>query len=97
VGPARAVTGGRALRGLTGVLAGGLVALLIALVVAAVVSRNAAMPGPGTATLVWHGIAAVVAVAAQVYADRRPDGRGLLAAVVVLLTAAALLFFQWLG
>jgi steroid 5-alpha reductase family enzyme len=91
------VTGGRALRGLTGVLAGGLVALLVALVVAWVVSRNTDMPGPGTATLVWHAIAAVVAVAAQVYADRRPDGRGLLAAVGVLLTAAALLFFQWLG
>jgi hypothetical protein len=84
-------------RGLTGVLAGGLVALLVALVIAWVVSRNADMPGPGTATLVWHAVAVVVAVAAQVYADRHRDGRGLLAAVVVLLTAAALLFFQWLG
>ena len=97
MGAVGTVSGGRVLRGLTGVLAGGLVALLVALVVAWVVSRNTDMPGPGTATLAWHAVAAVVAVAAQVYADRHRDGRGLLAAAAVLLTAAALLFFQWLG
>jgi hypothetical protein len=91
------VTAGRVLRGVTGVLAGGLVALLVALGIAGVVSDNMDMPGPGTGTLVWHGVAAVIAVVAQVYADRRPGPRGVLAAVVVLVTAAALLFFQWLG
>lgn len=95
MGATRAVSAGRVLRGLTGVLAGGLVALLVALGVAWVVSRNADMPGPGTGTLVWHAVAVAVAVPAQVYADRRPGAPGVAAAVVVLLTAAALLTFQW--
>jgi steroid 5-alpha reductase family enzyme len=95
VGPARTVIAARMLRGLTGVLAGGLVALLVALVVAWVVSHNTDMPGPGTGTLVWHVVAVVVAVPAQIYADRRPGVRGVLAAVLVLLTAAALLTFVW--
>ncbi|MCO1657514.1 hypothetical protein [Pseudonocardia humida] len=86
------MTAGRLLRGLTGVLAGGLVALLIALVIAWYVSGT---PGPGTGTLVWHALAAVVAVGAQVYADRHAGGRGAAAAVVVLATATALLVFQW--
>jgi hypothetical protein len=97
VGATRAVSAGRVLRGVTGVLAGGLVALLVALGVAWVVSDTADMPGPGTATLVWHAVAAVVAVPAQVYADRRPGPRGVLAAAVVLVAAAALLTFQWLS
>jgi hypothetical protein len=91
------VTATRVLRGVTGVLAGGLVALLVALVVAWVVSNNTDMPGPGTATVVWHAVAAVVAVAAQIYADRRSGARGVLAAVGVLAAAALLLYFQWLS
>jgi hypothetical protein len=55
------------------------------------------MPGPGTATVVWHAVAAVVAVAAQIYADRRSGARGVLAAVGVLAAAALLLYFQWLS
>jgi hypothetical protein len=97
VGAARAVTAGRVLRGLTGVLAGGLVVLLVALGVAWFVSDRAQMPGPGTGLLVWSAVAVAVAVPAQVYADRRPGPGGAAAAVVVLLAAAALLVLQWLG
>ena len=90
------MTAGRVLRGVSGVLAGGLVALLIALTVGWYLSSRTDMPGPGTPTLVWHAVAVVVAVPAQVYADRTAGPRGTVAALAVIVTAAALLVLQWL-
>jgi hypothetical protein len=81
---------------LSGVLAAGLVALLIALTVAWYLSSRTDMPGPGTATLVWHAVAVVVAIPVQIYADRTAGPRGTMAALVVIVTTAALLTLQWL-
>ena len=90
------MTAGRVLRGVSGVLAGGLAVLLIALTVAWYLSANADVPGPGTGTLVWHAVTVVVVVPAQAYADRNTGSRGTVAALAVGVTAAALLTLQWL-
>ena len=85
-----------ALRSVSGVLAAGMVALVVGLVVAYVVALREGSPGPGAATLLVHSVAAVAAVAAQVYADRTPGPRGTLAAVGVIVTIAVVLTVEWL-
>ena len=50
------------------------------LVVAWVVALQEGSPGPGVATLLVHAVAAVVAVLAQVFADRTAGPWGALAA-----------------
>ncbi|MBN9099515.1 MULTISPECIES: hypothetical protein [unclassified Pseudonocardia] len=84
------------LRGFSGLLAGGLAALAVALYVAWFVADRTGSVGPGASTLVWDSVAAVAAVAAQVYADRRAGARGAAAAVGVVAVTAAVLAAQWL-
>jgi hypothetical protein len=91
------VTAGRVLRGFAGVVTGGLVAALIALAVAWYLSSDTGFPGPETGAVVWHAVGVLVAVPAQVYADRHPDRRGNLVAALVIVGAAALLTVQWLA
>jgi len=85
-----------ALRTLSGVLAAGMVALVVGLVVAWVVALHEGSPGPGAATLLVHAGTAVVAVVAQVYADRTPGPRGALAASGVVVAVGAVLTLEWL-
>jgi hypothetical protein len=85
-----------ALRGLSGVLAGGMVALVVGLVVAWVVALQEGSPGPGVVTLLVHAVAAVVAVLAQVYADRTAGPWGAVAAAGVIVTVGAVLTVEWL-
>jgi cobalamin biosynthesis protein CobD/CbiB len=85
----------RVVRGFTGLLAGGLVALVLALGVAWVIADAEGAPGPGPVRMVGHLVAAVVAVAAQRYADRHHDGRGAVAALVVLAVTVAVLLIAW--
>jgi hypothetical protein len=85
------------LRTLSGVLVGGLVALALLLLAGWWYADRTGFPGPGRGMLIGHGVAAVVAVAAQVWVDRRPDRTGdlvaaLLAAAVVGGLAAVWLF-----
>jgi hypothetical protein len=84
------------LRGVSGVLTGGMIALVAGLVVAWVVALQQGSPGPGAVTLLVHAVAAVAAVAAQVYADRTPGPRGTLGAVGVIVTIAVVLTVEWL-
>jgi hypothetical protein len=76
----------------SGVLAGGLVALAVALVSSWVIATRLGVPGPPVSFLVWHALAAVAAVVLQVRADRARSA-GASAAVVVL--AAAVLSALW--
>ncbi len=85
------------LRAITGLLAGGLVALTVALVVAWIVADRIGSPGPGPGTLVWHGVAAIGAVVAQRQADRRTGALGWAAMAVVVTISAAVLAVQWLA
>jgi hypothetical protein len=84
-------------RTLTGLLAGGLVALALALVVAWFVADRIGSPGPGPGTLTWHAVAAVAAVLAQVQADRRGGRPGVLAMSAVVLITVVVLAVQWLA
>ncbi len=99
MGAACAVTaphlGERLSRGLSGVLAGGLVVLAIALCVAQWLASTAGRPGPGLATVAGHGVAAAVAVALQLVADRCRGRTAALASYVVVLLTACVLWFGW--
>jgi hypothetical protein len=98
VGAARTVTTGlgvRALRGLSGVLAGGLVALAVAVCAAQWLAGTSGRPGPGTATVAWHVSAALVTVALQLAADRLRGQVAVLASGSVLMIAAGVLWFGW--
>lgn len=87
----------KALRLVSGLLAGGLVALVLALGVAWSLAARENAPGPGVALVAGHLVAAVVAVTAQVYADRHRDGRGSLASLAVVAVTAAVLVIAWIA
>ncbi|MHA6629259.1 hypothetical protein ACU61A_27815 [Pseudonocardia sichuanensis] len=89
--------GVRLLRGLAGLLAGGLVALVLALVGAWFLAERLGVPGPTGATIAGHAVAAVLAVLAQRQADRRRDGVAAVAALAVVLVTAVVLAVQWLA
>lgn len=95
VGIVTGVPAGSWLRAVTGLLAGGLVALAVALACAWFVADRTGSAGPGPGTLVWHGIAAVAAVVAQRHADRHGDAIGTLAALAVAAVTVAVLAAQW--
>jgi hypothetical protein len=86
----------RLLRGFSGVLAGGLVALALALLVAGVVAQRHAVPGPGALSIAGHVVAAVVAVLVQRRADRTTGVAGAGAALGVVALTAVVLGVQWL-
>ena len=54
-------------------------------------------PGPGATSVAAHVVAALVAVIAQVTADRRSGGTALLSSLVVIFTASILMITQWWG
>ncbi|MEQ3551520.1 hypothetical protein WIS52_13685 [Pseudonocardia nematodicida] len=83
------------LRGLSGVLAGGLVVLALVLAGVEWLAGRGGLPGPGPGDLTTHLLAAVGAIAGQVVADRRGDRTGTLAALGVIGLAAAVLGFGW--
>ena len=87
---------GRWWRGFTGSLAAGLTLLAVVVLGAAVACAIRNVPGPGTAALVGHPIAAVVALAAQRVADSK-HGRvaGLAGVVVCVAVGLALWSFWW--
>ena len=85
-----------ALRALSGVLAAGMVALVGGLLVAYVVALREGAPGPGAATLLVHAVTAVLAVVAQVFADRTPGPRGAWTATGVIVAVGAVLAVEWL-
>lgn len=85
----------RALRGFTGVLAGGLVALAVAVSVAQWLIASSGRPGLGTAVVTGHVIAALGAVVLQLVADRGRGAPAALACLAVLVVAAATLWLGW--
>ena len=93
--PRRAGLGLRALRGFSGVLAGGLVALAVTVAVAQWLIGSVERPGPGPAVVAGHAAAALAAVGLQLVADRSRGARALLATVAVLVLTALVLWFGW--
>lgn len=86
---------GRVLRGLSGVLAGGLAALAITVCVAQWLASTSGRPGPGMATVVGHLLAALSAVILQLVTERAPRRGAVLASWAVLVLAAGVLWFGW--
>jgi hypothetical protein len=77
----------RILRGVSGLVTGGLVVLLLILAGSWVGSVAAESTGPGVPIVVAHLIAAGGAVLLQRQADRREDGFGVAASLGVLVVA----------
>jgi hypothetical protein len=86
----------RLLRGFSGVLAGGLVALAVALVVGAVIAQQRAVPGPDELTIGGHAAAAVAAVLVQRRADRARGAAAIGAPLAVVALTVVVLAVQWL-
>jgi len=83
-------------RGVSGVLTGGLVVLaLVVVVVVAVLASWRSVAGPSTAMVFIHVVAAAVAVPIQVAGDRRGRSATWLAGAAVLAISAVLLWTQW--
>ena len=84
------------LRGLSGLLVGGLVALALLLVAGWFYADRTGLPGHGIGMLTGHLVAAVAAVAAQVWVDRRTDPVGTLAAASLAAVVVGGLALVWL-
>jgi hypothetical protein len=76
-------------------LAFGLAVLAVVVLAAGVFGLFTGAPGPGVASLVAHPVAAVLALLAQHFADRRRGRVAGFAGVAVLAVAAATLWFFW--
>lgn len=87
----------RGLRALSGTVAAGIVVLTVVVIASAYLGGNRGFPGPGTTSITAHIVASVVALAAQIFCDRRRGVAAIAASVVVLVTAGVLLVTQWWG
>ncbi|BCK53487.1 hypothetical protein [Nocardia wallacei] len=85
----------KVLRAVSGVVAGGLVMLTLVLFGAAFMGDRRGFPGPGTEMLAWHIGLALMAVAAQIFADRSRGFVAFFGSVVVFVAAGYLLVTQW--
>ncbi|MFI9636425.1 hypothetical protein ACIHAX_27405 [Nocardia sp. NPDC051929] len=83
------------MRGLSGVVAGGVVVGMLVVVGAAVIAQRRGFPGPGAESVAWHVAAAVVALAAQIYSDRHRGSAAFTGSMIVFLAAGLLLWTQW--
>jgi hypothetical protein len=85
----------RRLRGLSGCCAAGLVVLALVVLGAQILGWSTGEPGPGAGRLVAHLAAAVLAVSAQRFADRRRDAAGAVAAAAGLAITGTTLWLLW--
>ncbi|MFI9401112.1 hypothetical protein [Nocardia sp. NPDC052316] len=85
----------RLLRGLSGIVAAGTVALMLVIVGTAVMAGRRDFPGPGVESVAWHVVVAVIAVAAQIYSDKRRGLAAFSGSAVVFIVAGLLLWTQW--
>ncbi len=85
----------RVLRGLSGVVAAGMVVLTLVVAGSAVVGGLRGYPGPGMRMVAWHVGLSAVAVTAQVFTDRRRALPAFFGALVVFGAAGYLLVTQW--
>ena len=91
------------IRTLSGIISGGLVALALAVIVIAFlgnapgVSGMQPFAGPGMESITVHLAAAILAVIAQVFADKRKALAAFLVLVVVAAIAGGVLWTQWLN
>ncbi|MGH3821424.1 MAG: hypothetical protein ACRDRA_01045 [Pseudonocardiaceae bacterium] len=82
-------------RGLSGVLAGGLVALAIAVCLAQWLAAASGRPGPGIPAVAGHVVAALAGIVLQLAAERSQGRMATSASWSVVVLAAAVLWFGW--
>lgn len=85
----------RAPRGLSGVLAGGLVALAVTVCLVQWWASTSGDPGPGRAAVAGHILAALSAVVLQLIVERSPGRVATVAAWCIVTLAVAVLWFGW--
>lgn len=85
----------RFLRGLSGIVTGGLVVLALGVAVTQYLGHSRGFPGPGALSVAAHIVAAIVAVIAQRITDHRRGLSAVLGALVVLVAAGLVLWTQW--
>ncbi|OZE15436.1 hypothetical protein CH249_02545 [Rhodococcus sp. 05-2255-3B1] len=85
----------RFLRGLSGIVTGGLVVLALGVAVTQYLGHSRGFPGPGALSVAAHIVAAIVAVIAQRIADHRRGFSAVLGALVVFVAAGLVLWTQW--
>ncbi|OZD84135.1 hypothetical protein CH273_09345 [Rhodococcus sp. 05-339-2] len=85
----------RFLRGLSGIVTGGLVVLALGVAVTQYLGHSRGFPGPGALSVAAHIVAAIVAVIAQRIADHRRGISAVLGALVVFVAAGLVLWTQW--
>lgn len=96
-GPAPAGRTVRVARVISGIVCGAVLVLTVVVCVATYLAGDRGFPGPGYTSLTVHLAATVVAVVAQVTADRKRGAVSLFAAAVVIFTASILMVTQWWG
>jgi len=85
----------RLLRGISGAVAAGMVVLTLVVAGSAVLGGLRGFPGPGTSMVAWHIGLSVVAVAAQIFTDKRRGFAAFSGSLVVFVAAGYLLVTQW--
>ncbi|WP_433268703.1 hypothetical protein ACQPZF_04885 [Actinosynnema sp. CS-041913] len=85
----------RVWRGVSGAVAVGLVLLALALIGVQVYAGTRDLPGPGVDVVLWHVLAAALAVVAQVFADRRSRWPAVACGLAVLVVGAITLWLFW--
>jgi membrane protein YdbS with pleckstrin-like domain len=83
------------LRAVSGVLAVGMVLLALVNIGVQFYANSRDLPGPGTLSVIAHVVAAVLAVAGQVVADRYADWKAPVASLAVLVVTGATLWTFW--
>lgn len=85
----------RFLRGLSGIVTGGLVVLALGVAVTQYLGHSRGFPGPGALSVAAHIVAAIVAVVTQRITDHRRGFSAVLGALVVFVAAGLVLWTQW--
>jgi len=85
----------RVLRGLSGIVAGGMFVLALVVVGTAVIAARRDFPGPGGESVTWHVAACVIGVGAQIFSDRHRGSAAFSGSMVVFIVAGLLLWTQW--
>lgn len=83
------------IRGISGLVAAGVVLLALVVISAAYLGSQRDFPGPGSASVTWHIVVAVGAVAAQAVSDRKRGPVAFAGSVAVVSAAGLLLWTQW--
>jgi hypothetical protein len=83
------------LRGVSGILAVGMVLLALANIAVQFYANARDLPGPGVLSVTAHIVAAVLVIVGQIIADRFDDWRAPVSVLGVFLVSAATLWLFW--